>query len=142
MEIKDFECFTVEILYGETVDMRGAFATYAQAEQFFDNCKSKINDRFHPKSYGIVVIGWISGEPYVLDEWQFKRAIGIEIPKVICPICGGEIREDDCYDITINKDETIENYIGTCKKCGETVEYDFTYPHKDCKIKIVDHYKD
>ena len=66
----------------------------------------------------------------------------METPKVICPVCGGEVREDDCYDIIVNIDETIERYIGTCKQCGETVDYEYTYPHLDAKVEIIDHYKD
>lgn len=65
----------------------------------------------------------------------------MEEQKVICPVCGGEVREDDVYDYEIYIDETVEHYTGTCKKCGETVEYDYVYPHKDHKIEIVDHYK-
>lgn len=66
----------------------------------------------------------------------------METPKVICPVCGGEVKEVDCYDHGIYLDETVEHYTGICQKCGETVDYDFIYPHKNPKIEIIDHYKD
>lgn len=62
--------------------------------------------------------------------------------KVICPVCGSEVREDDVYDYGIYTDETVEECVGTCMECGRTVEYNRIYPHKDYKIEIVDHYKD
>lgn len=61
--------------------------------------------------------------------------------KVICPVCGGEVKEDECLLSDIFENESVEACIGTCEKCGETVEYDRVYPHKDYKIEIVDHYK-
>lgn len=66
----------------------------------------------------------------------------MEIPKIICPVCGGEVRDKGCLDKGIGYEDSWEHFIGTCKKCGETVEYDYIYPHKDCKIEITDHYKD
>lgn len=66
----------------------------------------------------------------------------MEIPKVICPVCGGEVKEDDYYDYDIYEGVTVKHYIGTCKQCGETIEYDYVYPHLDPIIEIVTHYKD
>ena len=72
----------------------------------------------------------------ILQERNMKEQ------KVICPVCGSEVREDDVYDYGIYTDETVEECVGTCMECGRTVEYNRIYPHKDYKIEIVDHYKD
>lgn len=66
----------------------------------------------------------------------------METPKVICPVCGGEVMSDNCLFADVYVDESVEGYIGTCEKCGETVEYVIKYPHLAPKIETVDHYKD
>lgn len=66
----------------------------------------------------------------------------MEEQKIICPVCGGEVREDDVYDCDIYTDKTVEECVGTCRECGRTIEYNRVYPHNDYKIEIIDHYKD
>ena len=81
------------------------------------------------------------GQRYPLPNGNLQER-NIEEQKVICPVCGGEVREDDVYDYGIYTDETVEECVGTCLECGRTIEYNRVYPHKDYKIEIVDHYKD
>lgn len=66
----------------------------------------------------------------------------MEEQKVVCPVCGSEVEEDECYDYEIYINETVVYCTGTCKKCKEIVDYNRIYPHKNCEIKVVNHYKD
>jgi hypothetical protein len=73
MEIKDFECFTVEILNEESSIVYGAFINYEQAKNCFNDNKFRVGDDFHTESYGIAIIGWKNGDYRVLDEWQLEE---------------------------------------------------------------------
>jgi C4-type Zn-finger protein len=66
----------------------------------------------------------------------------MEEQKVICPVCGGEVKEIVIIASERYIDETIEECVGTCEECGEIIEYERTYPRKNWKIEITDHYKD
>lgn len=66
----------------------------------------------------------------------------MEEQKVICPVCGGKVREDYMYDYFPDINENFEYWNGSCEKCGEIIKYAYVYPRKDYKIEIVDHYKD
>lgn len=48
--------------------------------------------------------------------------------KVVCPKCGSaQIEKEDCFDIYFPYKEVRKCYVGTCKNCGEEVQWDKVY---------------
>lgn len=51
-----------------------------------------------------------------------------EISNVLkCPNCGGALKEDECYDLSISRGQVYVSYVGHCVNCGEEVQWDKIY---------------
>lgn len=58
--------------------------------------------------------------------------------KVVCPKCGSpQIGEIDCYDIYTCNEGVRVCYFGTCKDCGEEMQWDEVYQFIGYDLEVV-----
>ncbi len=60
---------------------------------------------------------------------------------ITCPVCGGEVEWDDCYDHEMDGENYICHCVGTCVQCQEIIEYNIIYPLGKANKIVIDHYK-